>query len=194
MLIICDHFPYLTIYLPSSDISKFKSKVVFKFMFYSEDLHVGQLVWMTLRITETEMRFKIFIVTFLPFSLALQWTFHEDKALDVTPGSSTTISTFSTLEEAKNECLDNPECGGITHHQGNYQLRKGTVLTSWATSTTYMKSFVQWIEHPGKVLSGSSLGSFDDLVQAKNKCIDRLNNSFFPCMTFTGLWLIFYET
>ena len=26
MLIICDHFPYLTIYLPSSDISKFKVK------------------------------------------------------------------------------------------------------------------------------------------------------------------------
>ena len=44
MLIICDPFQYLIIYLPSSDISKFKSKVVFKFMFYSEDLHVGQLV------------------------------------------------------------------------------------------------------------------------------------------------------
>ena len=137
---------------------------------------------MTLRITETKMRFKIFIVTFLPFYQALQWTSHGGKALDVTPGSSTTISTFSTLEEAKNECLDNPECGGITHHQGNYQLRKGTVLISWGGSTTYMKSFIQWIEHPGKVLSSGGLpglGSFDDLVQAKNKCIDRLNNSFF---------------
>ena len=130
------------------------------------------------------MRFKIFIVTFLPFYRALQWTVHGDMALDVTSGSSTTISTFSTLEEAKNECLDNPECGGITHHQGNYQLRKGTVLTSWTSSTTYMKSFIHWIEHPGKVLSGSSLGSFDDLAQAKNKCIDRLNNSFFRVRLF----------
>ena len=143
---------------------------------------------MTLRITETKMRFKIFIVIFLPFYQALQWTIHGDKALDVTPGSSTTISTFSTLEEAKNECLNNPECGGITTNNGNYELRKGTVLTSWATSTTYMKSFVQWTEHPGKVLTGgSTLGSFDDVVQAKNKCIDRLNNSFFPCVSFPGL-------
>ena len=140
---------------------------------------------MTLRIIETKMRFKIFIVIFLPFYQALQWTFHGDKALDVTPGSSTTISTFSTLEEAKNECLNHPECGGITTNNGDYELRKGTVLISWTTSTTYMKSFIQWIEHPGKVLSGSSLGSFNDLVQAKNKCIDRLNNSLFSEYDFS---------
>ena len=124
------------------------------------------------------MRLKIFIVIFLPFYRALQWTIHESKALDSTPGFYTTISTSSTLEDAKNECLNNPECDGIVKDNSVYQLRKGKILTPWQTSTTYMKSFIQWTEHTGKVLSGSSLGSFDTLDAAKNKCIDRLNNSF----------------
>ena len=136
------------------------------------------------------MRLKIFIVTFLPFYRALQWTIHEGKALDDTPGWYTVISTFSTLEDAKNECLTNPECVGITKdHNSGYELRKGTVLSPWQTSTTYMKSFIQWIEHTGKIMSGSQLDSFGTLDEAKNKCIDRLNNSkyFLVFVTFPDL-------
>lgn len=127
--------------------------------------------------TETKMRLKILIVIFLPFYWALQWTIHEGKALDDTPGWWTVISRFSTLEDAKNECLTNPECVGITKNQLGYELRKGSVLSSRQTSTTYMKSFIQWIEHTGKIISGSGLDSFGTLDEAKNKCIDRLNNS-----------------
>ena len=163
-------------------------------MFYSDHPHVGQLVFITLNITETKMRLTILIVIFLPFYRALQWTIHEGKALDHTPGSSTVISAFSTLEDAKNECLTNPECGGITKVDSRYELRKGSVLTSWQTSTTYMKSFIQWIEHTGKIIGGSSLGSFGTLDEAKNKCIDRLNNSkyFLVFVTFPGLRGITY--
>ena len=123
------------------------------------------------------MRLKILIVIFLPFYWALQWTIHEGKALDDTPGWWTVISRFSTLEDAKNECLTNPECVGITKNQLGYELRKGSVLSSRQTSTTYMKSFIQWIEHTGKIMSGSGMDSFGTLDEAKNKCIDRLNNS-----------------
>ena len=84
-----------------------------------------------------------------------------------------------TLEDAKNECLENPECTGITKDaSSDYQLKNGTFLVSNPGVTTYMKSLIQWSsEYTGKILGGDNLGSFDTLEEAKNKCIVRLNRT-----------------
>ena len=58
-----------------------------QFMFYSEYPHVGQLAWMTFRITEIKMRLKNLFPTFLHFTGGLQWTVHENKSLYSSPGT-----------------------------------------------------------------------------------------------------------
>ena len=97
------------------------------------------------------------------------------RFLGSSPGSPK-LSDSSTLEDAKNECLENPECTGITKGaSSDYQLKNGTLLVTAPGVTTYMKSLIQWSsEYTGKILGGDNLGSFDTLEEAKNKCIVRL--------------------
>ena len=108
-------------------------------------------------------------VAILPFCSGLQWTIHEGKALDLSPGAGiytdqnysvhlncpvilsvdpwpgvhSIISNHATLEDAKTECLENPECDGITKIGSEYTTRKGTVLVPY-DATSYMKSLVHW--------------------------------------------------
>ena len=65
-------------------------------------------------------------------------------SVDPWPGVASIISNHATLEDAKTECLENPECDGITKIGSDYTVRRGAVLFSYGPSTSYMKSLVHW--------------------------------------------------
>ena len=76
------------------------------------------------------------------YSVHLNWL--VKWSVDPWPGVASIISNHATLEDAKTECLENPECDGITKIGSDYTVRKGTVLFSYTGATSYMKSLVHW--------------------------------------------------
>lgn len=91
------------------------------------------------------MRFKICVFSFAVLCDAIEWIEHENKAF------TGTISSFSTLDEAKENCLQMPECGGVTKNSlTDYELRKVSELKditgSYKPGTTWAKSLISGFE------------------------------------------------
>ena len=91
------------------------------------------------------MRFKICVFSFAVLCDAIEWIENENKAF------TGTISSFSTLDKAKEICLEMPECGGVTKNSlTDYELRKVSELKditgSYKPGTTWAKSLISGFE------------------------------------------------